>query len=224
MQKIYKNLICFIPAKSKSSRIKNKNLKKLNNKTLVEITINKAKSSNLFSNKDIVLSSDSKSILKIGKKLRIKTLLRSKKNSGDFSTTDSAILEALNNLDKKIKGIFILQVTSPLRKVNTIKEFVKYCIKKKLNHCLTVSKSYENISFFSKKYFNSLNSKRVRTQDRKPFLYENSLIYFVSTKFFRKNKKIYPKRNWNFFITDKYESLDINDKLDYEIVKKISKL
>ena len=79
MQKIYKNFICFIPAKSKSSRIKNKNLKKLNNKTLVEITINQAKSSNLFSNKDIVLSSDSKSILKIGKKLRIKTLLRSKK-------------------------------------------------------------------------------------------------------------------------------------------------
>ena len=39
-----------------------------------------------------------------------------------------------------------------------------------------------------------------------------------------KNKKIYPKRNWNFFITNKYESLDINDKLDYEIVKKISKL
>ena len=72
--------------------------------------------------------------------------------------------------------------------------------------------------------FNSLISKRVRSQDRKPFLYENSLIYFVSMEFFKKHKKIYPKRNWNFFITDKYESLDINDKVDYEIVKKISKL
>ena len=224
MQKIYKNFICFIPAKSKSSRLKNKNLKKLNGKTLVEITINQAKSSNLFLNKDIILSSDSNAILKIGKKSKIKTLLRSKKNSGNFSTTDSALLETLNNLDKKIRGIFILQVTSPLREVNTIKEFVKYCIRKKLDHCLTVSKNYENISLFSKKYFNSLNSKRERTQDRKPFLFENSLLYFVSGNFFRKHKKIYPKKNWNFFITDKYESLDINDKVDYEIAKKISKL
>lgn len=163
-------------------------------------------------------------ILKIGKKLRVKTLLRSKKNSGNFSTTDSALFETLNSLGKNIRGIFILQVTSPLRKVNTIKEFVKYCVRKKLNHCLTVSKNYENISLFSKKYFNSLISKRVRSQDRKPFLYENSLIYFVSMEFFKKHKKIYPKRNWNFFITDKYESLDINDKVDYEIVKKISQL
>lgn len=224
MQKVYKNFIFFIPAKSKSSRLKNKNLKKLNGKTLVEITINQAKKSNLFLNENIVLSSNSNSILKIGKGLKIKTLLRSKKNSGDFATTDSTILEALNNLDKTIKGIFILQVTSPLRKIKTIKEFVKYCITKKLNHCLTVSKNYENISLFSKKYFNSLSSKRGRTQDRKPFLYENSLLYYVSRDFIQKHKKIYPNKNWNFFITDKYESLDINDKVDYEIVKKISKL
>ena len=34
--------ICFIPARKGSKRIQNKNLKKINNKTLIEITINQA--------------------------------------------------------------------------------------------------------------------------------------------------------------------------------------
>ena len=62
---------------------------------------------------------------------------------------------------------------------------------------------------------------RKRSQDKKPFLYENGLIYYVSKKFFDKNKKIYPKKNWNYFLTDKYESIDINYKSDYIICKKI---
>ena len=61
------------------------------------------------------------------------------------------------------------------------------------------------------------------TQYIKPFLYENGLAYFFAYNFFFNNKKIYPKKNWNCYVTEKYESIDVNDKTDYEICKKIKK-
>ena len=60
------NLIAFIPARKGSKSIKNKNLKLINKKSLVEITIDQAIKSKIF--KRVILSSDSKKILEIGKK------------------------------------------------------------------------------------------------------------------------------------------------------------
>ncbi len=213
--------ICFIPARKGSRRIQNKNLKKINNKTLIEITINHAIKSRIFS--DIILSSDSNKILNIGKKLSITCFKRSNKNSQNNSTTDSALKEAILKFKKNYDNIIILQVTSPLRKISTLKKFTKYCIRKKLKNCLTVSRIYDNISHFNKKYFNSINRIRKISQKRKPFLFENGLIYFISKNSFANSFKIYPKKNWDYFLTDKYESLDINDMDDLNICKLLSK-
>ena len=60
------NLIAFIPARKGSKSIKNKNLKLINKKSLVELTIDQAIKSKIF--KRVILSSDSKKILEIGKK------------------------------------------------------------------------------------------------------------------------------------------------------------
>lgn len=213
--------LCLIPARIGSTRLKNKNLKKINKDTLVEITIKQAKKTQFFKDNNIVLSSDSNKILKLGKKLNIKSILRSKKNSRNNSSTDAVLVETLSNTNFNVEGIFILQVTSPLRKISTLKKFIKYCLSKNFQHCLTVSALYENLSKYSKNNFNPISKIRKRSQDKKPFLYENGLIYYVSRKFFDKNKKIYPKKNWNYFLTDKYESIDINNKTDYIICKKI---
>ena len=209
--------ICFIPARGKSNRILNKNLKKINNKTLIEITINQAKRSGVF--RDIILSSNSEKILSIGKKLKINCLKRSQRNSKHNSTTDSALKETVLNIRNDYENIVILQVTSPLRKISTIKKFISFCKYKKLDHCLTVSKFTDNLSYYNKYYFNSLIKKRQRSQTKKPFIYENGLIYFISRKKFIKNFKIFPKKNWNYFLTNKYESLDINELQDLKVCK-----
>ncbi len=216
--------ICFIPARSGSRRLKNKNLKKINNKTLIDITIRLAKKSKIFKNENIILSSDSTKILKIGKRNKIKYFKRSKKNSSNTAKADDAILETIKKINMNYKGIFILQVTSPLRKITTVKKFKKFCEMNKLEHCLTVSKISNYLSKYSKKYFNPNFKTRKRTQDLKPHFYENGLLYYVSKNFFDKYNKIYPKKNWNYYITDKYESLDINDKKDYEVCKKLKKI
>ncbi len=217
----YENLMCFIPARSGSTRLKNKNLKKINGLTLVEITIIQALKSNLFKKKNIVLSSNSNKILNLGKKFGINCIKRSKKNSKTFSKVENAIVEFFQKNKQKCSGIVLMQVTSPLRKISTLKKFVNYSIKKKLNHCLTVTIINNHISKFANKYFNSMHKKREMTQKMIPYLYENSLLYYVSGKFFKQFKRIYPLKNWNYFITNKYESIDINDNEDFKICKKL---
>ena len=212
--------ICFIPARGGSKGIKNKNLKKINKLTLLDITIKAALKSKMFSK--IILSSDNNKILNLGKKYKILNLKRSFKNSKDNSLTDAALIETLKNIKFKYDNIVIMQVTSPLRKINTIRNFLNYCEKNKVETCCTVTLLEDQISVYGKFFNPILNKKNMRTrQKRKKFLIENGLLYFINKSFFLKRKKIFPKKNWNFYITDKYESIDINNINDLKICKKL---
>ena len=213
-----KNLIAFIPARSGSKRIKNKNLQKIKGKSLVYITIEQAVNSKIFD--QVYLSSDSDKILKEGKKFPITSVKRSKKKSMDQSTMEEVLIDFLKSKKIQAENLILLQPTSPLRYTGTIKKFLKFCIKKKLKKCLTVSVIKDQISL-KKQNFSSLYDYNIRrTQNRRSFLYENSLLYFVNIKHFLKTKTLYDK-NWPYYITNKYESLDINDLEDLKIVKKI---
>ena len=211
--------MCFIPARGGSKGIKNKNLKKILNKTLLEISIDQAKKSKIF---DLILvSSDSSKILNIAKKLNVSIYKRSKKNSSDTSSTDDALYETLKNFKSNSDYIVILQVTSPLRKISTIKKFVKHCVENNLDTCCTVTKISEQIAQ-EKKFLNPIyETKLRRRQLRKNFIFENGMLYFIKRDFFLKNKKIYPKKDWNYFVTNRYEALDINSIEDLRVAKLI---
>lgn len=216
------NTICFIPVRGGSKGIKNKNIKKIGNKTLIDITIQLALKSKLF--KKIIVSSDSLKILNIAKKnKKILVLKRSKKNSKDSSTTEEALIESLKNINLDFKNIVILQVTSPLRKINTVKKFLNYCISRNLKTCCTVTKIDDSIALDGNFYSPIFQKKIRRRQLRKKFMYENGLIYFVKKKFFWERKKLYPVNNWNYYETNKYESIDINNYDDLIISRLIYK-
>ena len=219
MFKVKRNIIAFVPARSGSKSLKNKNLKRINNQNLIEITLKLALKSKLFSS--VVLSSNSKKILNFGQKFKkVKNVLRPKSLALDNSKTDGSILHYLRNNKYTEKYLVILQVTSPLRKEKTLNKFIKYCIKKKLKNCLTVTHKLDHFSNFGK-YFNSLENKdQRRRQQRKGFLVENGLIYFVNIADFLKRGKIYSNK-WDYYITNEYESIDINNVNDLRIVKKL---
>lgn len=93
-------------------------------------------------------------------------------------------------------------------------------VKKKLNSCLTVTHKLDHFSNFGK-YFNTIENKNQRRrQQRKGFLVENGLIYFIKIADFLKRGKVYSKK-WNYYITNEYESIDINNVNDLKIVKKL---
>ena len=72
-------IICFIPARSGSKSIINKNLRKINRKTLLEITVEQAIKSKKFYK--IIVSSDSQKILNNVKKFKVINLQDQKKFS-----------------------------------------------------------------------------------------------------------------------------------------------
>jgi len=88
-------IVVIIPAKASSKRLKNKNMKLVNGKPLIQYTINYAKESNLID--DVYISTDSKKIINFSKKLKIKTIKRSKKLSGE-----TPIIEVYRHALKKI--------------------------------------------------------------------------------------------------------------------------
>ena len=71
-----KNVIAIIPAKKNSSRLKNKNLKKINGNRLFEIAIYNSLKCNFID--QVYVSSDSNFILKSSKKLGTQILTRPK--------------------------------------------------------------------------------------------------------------------------------------------------
>ena len=85
MQKNRNKIWAIIPARSGSKSIKDKNLKKIAGRSLIEHSIRSAKQINLV--EKIIFSSDSKKYLKIADKIGVDILHhRSIKASKDYST------------------------------------------------------------------------------------------------------------------------------------------
>ena len=131
-----KNLI-IIPARKGSKRLKNKNFLKLNGKTLLEHTIEFAKTVN--SSDSIIVSTDSDKLKKISKAAGVLCpWLRPKSISSDDSTSSSVAIHALKWFEKKYKisidNVVLMQPTSPFRKRRTY------------INCLNLLKNYPNYS------------------------------------------------------------------------------
>lgn len=124
------NVIGFIPARSGSKGIKNKNIKNLNGKPLLAWSIEACKKSKYI--KEIVVSTDSKKYAKIAiKHGATKVIIRPKKISGDKSTDYQALAHAIKNL-KNLNYKFIAHVrpTTPIRKSKDIDKAILLFSKK----------------------------------------------------------------------------------------------
>ncbi len=117
------NIIGVIPARSGSREIKNKNIKKIKNQTLLQISIKKL---NILKKKkyitDFVVTTDSKFYSNLAKKYGSKVYLRPKHLSGNRTK----IVEVLNYLKKYFNNDYFLTIvpTAPLISVNTIKKLI----------------------------------------------------------------------------------------------------
>ena len=130
-------ILAFIPARGGSKGIPNKNIKLFNGKPLIEWTINSALKSKLISK--VIVSSDSKKILSISKKLGADIVLRPKNISGDFATTESAIKHYIKNTKESFDTIVLLSPTSPIRKMKDIDNAIKEFKSKKQDSCFSAS-------------------------------------------------------------------------------------
>ena len=103
-QKVKKNFICIIPARSKSKGIKNKNIRILGGRPLIYWTIKEALKCKYFSK--VIVSTDSLKIKKFLKNMEQNVLLRPKKLSGDRTPSAMVIQHAIKQLNNKNKKVF----------------------------------------------------------------------------------------------------------------------
>ena len=136
-----KKLIIVIPARKGSKRLKNKNIIKLGTKSLVERSIIFAKK--IVPKNCIILTTDSETIKKIGKKSGIICpWLRPPSLSKDKSSSEKVVLHAvrwyIKNIDK-IKSILLLQPTTPFRNLNFFKNVINIFFNDSRKNYISVS-------------------------------------------------------------------------------------
>ena len=222
-----KNIYCIIPARSGSKRIKNKNILKFYGVSFLGRTISTAKKSNIF--KKIIVSSDSSKILKIGSKYgAINFGLREKKYSDDVTTTDNLLLREIKRCNlKNIKYICCIYPATPLLNFKMLQKAYKKFLSGNFNSLISVSKfeypifralktNKEKIEFLWKKFENK------RSQEINEMFHDIGYFYFFKTNSFLKNKKIISK-NTGYFEISRDKALDIDDKTDLIIAKKLFK-
>lgn len=227
-------ILCTICARSGSKGVKNKNLRILDGKPLVVHAINQANEINFF--EDIVVSSDSFRIEKISIKHGAKTIgKRIKKLSLDDSPKIDVIRNALNLAELKFKKkydlIIDIDVTSPLRKIDDIKNAFKIFYKNNSDNLLTVCNARKNPYFNMIEYSNNGLIRRVKktkndlnSRQKAPVVYEMNASFYIwkrnvlfsKNPFFRKKTTLY-KMPYN-------RSIDIDSEDDFNYVKYLYKL
>lgn len=221
------NIIAIITARGGSKRIKDKNLKLIAGKSLVERTIDVAKKSK-YINK-IILSSDKKKILDIGKKKNIEIIQRPNKLSLDSTKSEDVIFDILHKshkIKKSYKYFILLQPTSPLRTTADIDKAIKLFKKKKPLSLISVTKINNKFlkSFLisNENYLKPINDKKFPfyPSQKLPSLFiGNGAIYIVSINYFIKYKNFLPKKTIHYEMS-REKSLDIDNIKDIKIAEK----
>lgn len=219
-----KNL-AIVPLRSGSKRIKDKNIKFLNQKPLFYYSIQAALTSKLFDK--IIVSSDSQKYLnqveqqfKNIKKMEL--AIRPKSISTSKSTTESTlnyILKKNSNFD----NIFLIQVTSPLLHYKDLIKGYKSFIYNKLDSLFSGYISDSFIWSYKKKNIllpeNYDFKNRPMSQDFKnKKIIENGAFYiFKCKKYLKFRNRLFGKIG--FYKMNNYLSVDIDNYRDFKLAE-----
>ncbi len=225
-----KNILAIIPARGGSKGIKNKNLKKLKNKSLVKRAIEFSKNQKQID--DIIVSTDSLKIKKEAEKNGIKVpFLRPKYLSGDNISDYQVLSNVLRNSEmffkKKYDFIVMLQPTSPLREKREFQACLKKIYEKKKDSIWTVNlvdKKYHPLKQITGKknnffFFDKRAKKIIRRQQLNNTYIRNGAVYIFTRKCLKQYKNIYGKKL--DLLVSKINHISIDTINDFRIVEKL---
>jgi CMP-N-acetylneuraminic acid synthetase len=216
MSKKNKKIVCIVPIKQNSKRVKGKNFKKLGKLPLYEHLFKKLKKTNFD---EIYIDSDSEEIEKITSKYGFKFIKRLKDLSKDSANGNDLLLYHA----KKIPNAdlyFQIFVTSPLLKISTINACIeKLDNSKKYDSILTATKIHSWF-WFNGKPVNYNPNVLPRSQNAKPIIRETTALYGITKKALIKEKCRIGKSPLFFFV-DAIEAIDIDENIDFKIVNSL---
>ncbi len=228
-------MLAFIPARGGSKGIPKKNIIKLNNKPLIQYTLDLCRS-NLNVN-DYFISTDSKEIKKVLFKLGyINEYKRPKYLANDTATIVDTVLHGVKWYEKtnkvKVNSIILLQPTSPIRDINELNSAINFYMENNLQslfstcnmwespyECIELSKNSSNW-----KYLKTPSKKMKRRQDYpKKFAFIDGSFYITNIDFLRKKKSFVVEGISKSFPLRNNYKVDIDEKFDLFLAEKILK-
>lgn len=216
-----------IPARGGSKGIPHKNIYPLLGKPLLEYTIENI--CNVEFDGDVVVSTDDGAIADVASRNeKVIVIRRPKEISGDFASTEDALIHALKymeeNKGKAYDAVVTLQPTSPLRTSSTIQKFLEAYEKTRDKYDAMLTLSEDRSDFWIKKDDGSFGrlfpEAPRRRQERNPLYVENSAVYVTKRESLLKYHSVLG-RCVNGFVIDPVEGIDINEFSDIVLAESI---
>jgi CMP-N,N'-diacetyllegionaminic acid synthase len=212
-------VLAIILARGGSKSIPRKNVKLLLGQPLIVYTINLAKELSLFD--EVVVSSDDIEILNIARQNGAEAILRPAEFSSDSSSSESAIIHSINELkrvNKHYDVVVLLEPTSPLRKIDTVRDAIEKFISNSYTTLISVVEDYSTFWLPNVKAEKLFPNQSKRRQERLPLFKEAGVVYISKVEHMLNNKS-FISDNMFLYVTDSFESIDINNNLDFEIAE-----
>lgn len=226
------NILCIIPARGGSKRLKNKNIIPLFGKPIIGYTILSALKSRLINK--IVVSTDDSKIEKVSRKYGIQVIKRPKEYAADTSPIEQALRHAVNYLEEKEKYstdlVVWLQANVPVRKDGQIDNVLMKLISSGVDSVVTVYR-VSQYPLWMKKMDNrgfifplSSGVKEYRSQDVKPlYLLDGSIVAMRRQPLMETEGKlgahIYLGKKTIGIIQEKRYTIEIDDREDLNLAK-----
>ena len=222
-----KTFLAIIPARGGSKRLPRKNILDLCGKPLIVHTIEAALKSKYISK--VIVSSDDEEILNIAKEYKADFIKRPDELASDTATTFDALKHTLENVEK-YDYVVLLQPTSPLRSEKHIDEAIEFLKEKNADAIVSVcemdhSPLWSNTLPKDGNMSNFLKDEILnkRSQDLEKYYRLNGAIYICKTSKLLEEKSFILKKKIFAYIMDRKNSIDIDEKVDFDMAEVILK-
>ena len=207
--------IAIIPARGGSKRLPKKNVLALNNKLLLEHSIDYAKR-NLDVVDKIVVSTDDDQIKQAALRNNIEVIDRPHQLASDTASTLSVLQHVLKTIDELYDEVILLQPTNPCRPKNLLQMAYKVYLESNVDSLMTVSSTDKKLGKITDNAFIPYNyTMGQRSQDLEPLFYENGLLYITKTKRIVEGQLL-GDNNYPYIVNHPYANVDIDTLDDFK--------
>lgn len=218
-------ILSVIPARGGSKGIPRKNIKLFLGKPLIYYSIKTALDAGVFDR--VVVSTDDDEIAQISKSFGAFVVKRPAELAQDVSSVEDAVLHVLDFLKQSENYepdiVALLEPTSPLRSVKTIKECIEVYKNTDADSLITLEESYACHGYLKEGKFKFLEDNLPRRrQDRVPIYSEQGAIYLTEVPLLREKGKLLGDNLYGYVLPNT-EAMDVNSILDFVIAEAVMK-
>lgn len=219
-------ILALILARGGSKRLPGKNIRKLGGKPLIVWSIDAAKKISAIS--DILVSTDCSDIAAISRREgALLPWLRPSNLSTDTASSVDAALHALDWYESEfgpVKGVLLMQPTSPFRKSESISEAIALFETDTYSPVVSVRRASSPASCFFVEGENlapilGWDELRQYSRDSKPAFTLNGSVYLTAPATLRNQHAFVTEKTRPFVMTEELESLDIDTEWDWMIAE-----